>query len=375
MADCFGWFDVWTNALEPFGYRVWEPVGNAEPMQKRWAQEHGVAYDEDTWLTDIVAAQVKHFAPDVVFVNDYSTYSASFFQHLRERFSFIRLIIGWCGAPYRDRSVFDAYDLILSNIPPLVEHFREEGHRSEHMAHAFDPRILDHIDTKRQPRHDFVFAGSIVKGESYHNKREQLLRNLIHETGLEIWSNVDVPSFGARVRYHSKNLLHRVGSASKAVPALHSVLSGLPRLGPHLACNEAPPRPYVTPEVASLACAPVFGRSMFQLLAETRVALNTHIDLAREHASNMRLFEATGVKTCLLTEHQQNLDTLFVPDQEVVTYNSVEEAVEKVEYLLTHEDERRRIAQAGQARTLRDHTFENRAEQLDQTIRQQLDRN
>jgi spore maturation protein CgeB len=114
---------------------------------------------------------------------------------------------------------------------------------------------------------------------------------------------------------------------------------------------------------------------MFQLLAETRVALNTHIDLAREHASNMRLFEATGVKTCLLTEHQQNLDTLFVPDQEVVTYNSVEEAVEKVEYLLTHEDERRRIAQAGQARTLRDHTFENRAEQLDQTIRQQLDRN
>jgi hypothetical protein len=372
MADCFGWFDVWTHALEPLGYRVWEPVGNAEPMQKQWAREQGVTYSEDSWLTDIVAAQVEHFAPDVVFVNDYSTYSANFFQHLRKRCSSIQLIVGWCGAPYRDGSVFDAYDLILSNIPALVRHFREEGHRSEHMAHAFDPRVLDHIDTKRQPRHDFVFAGSIVKGESYHNQREQMLQDLVYETGLEIWSNVDVPSLRARVRYQGKDLLHRVGSATEAVPKLHSALVEIPRLGSHLARSEAPPRPYVAPEVASRAQAPVFGRSMFQLLSDARVALNTHIDLAREYASNMRLFEATGVGTCLLTERQPDLDRLFEPDGEVVTYNSADEAIERVEYLLDHPDELRRIAQAGQTRTLREHTFKERAEQLDQIIKKML---
>jgi glycosyltransferase involved in cell wall biosynthesis len=372
MTDCFGWFDVWTHALEPLGYRVWEPVGNAEPMQKQWAREHGVTYNEATWLTDIVAAQVEHFAPDVVFVNDYSTYPASFFRHLRERCPSIQLIIGWCGAPYRDGSVFDAYDLVLSNIPALVRHFRKGGHQSEHMAHAFDPRVLDRIDAARGPRHNFVFAGSIVKGKSYHNRREQLLRDLVRETELEIWSNVDVPSLKARVRYQSKNLLHHVGSASEVIPKLRDTLRELPRLGPHLARSEAPPRPYVVPEVAARACEPVFGRSMFQLLSDARLALNTHIDLAREHASNMRLFEATGVGTCLLTERQPDLGRLFKPDEEVVAYGSTEEAIERVEYLLDHPDERRRIAKAGQKRTLRNHTFEERAEQLDQLIRNGL---
>jgi glycosyltransferase involved in cell wall biosynthesis len=369
MADGFGWFDVWTHALEPFGYRVWEPVGNAEPMQRQWAREHSVTYDEDAWLTDIAAAQVEHFAPDVVFVNDYATYTAAFFQRLRERCPSIRMIIGWCGAPYPDGSVFDEYDLILSNIPALVEHFRAEGHRSEHMAHAFDPRVLDRIDAERRPRHDFVFAGSIVKAKSYHNRRERLLQELVRATDLEIWSNVDEPSWETRVRYQSRRMLHRVGSASEAVPALRDALGELPHLGPHLTRSKAPPRPYIAPAVASRARAPVFGRSMFQLLSDARVALNTHIDLACDHASNMRLFEATGVGTCLLTERQPDLDRLFKPDEEVVTYASTEEAIERVKYLLDNPGKRRRIAQAGQARTLREYTFKERAKQLDHLIR------
>ncbi len=86
----------------------------------------------------------------------------------------------------------------------------------------------------------------------------------------------------------------------------------------------------------------------------------------------MRLFETTGVGACLLTDWKENLSELFEPDAEVLTYRSAEECVEKVNYILEHEEERRSIAAAGQLRTLREHTFDNRAARIDEIIRSVL---
>jgi hypothetical protein len=101
MADCFGWADFWTQAFGKLGYEVWEPVGNAKPMQQMWAQEQGISYDSQSWLTDIIAAQVQQFQPEIVFVNDYITYKRAISLCICARFvPTIRLVIGWCGAPY-----------------------------------------------------------------------------------------------------------------------------------------------------------------------------------------------------------------------------------------------------------------------------------
>jgi spore maturation protein CgeB len=86
----------------------------------------------------------------------------------------------------------------------------------------------------------------------------------------------------------------------------------------------------------------------------------------------MRLFEATGVRTCLLTDWKENLSELFEIDREVVTDKSVNECIEKVEWLLENPQERELIAKAGQARILKDHTFAQRAVQLDEIIRKAL---
>ncbi len=83
----------------------------------------------------------------------------------------------------------------------------------------------------------------------------------------------------------------------------------------------------------------------------------------------MRLFEATGVGTCLLTDWKENLNTLFEPDVEVASYRNSRECIEKVKFLLQNEKERLAIAEAGQRRTLQDHTIYKRAEQLDDIIK------
>jgi spore maturation protein CgeB len=78
----------------------------------------------------------------------------------------------------------------------------------------------------------------------------------------------------------------------------------------------------------------------------------------------MRLYEATGVGAMLLTDRKDNLHELFEIDKEVVSYSSKEEAAELVRYYLDHPEESQKIAQAGQARTLRDHTYEKRMSEL-----------
>jgi spore maturation protein CgeB len=82
----------------------------------------------------------------------------------------------------------------------------------------------------------------------------------------------------------------------------------------------------------------------------------------------MRLFEATGMGALLLTDEKQNLAELFRPGEEVAAYANENELVELIEHYLAAEDERAAMAAAGHARTLRDHTYEQRMAQLVEII-------
>lgn len=373
MDDCSGWADFWTCAFGKLGYEVWEPVGNAELQQKVWAWEHNIAYEPDNWLTDIVAAQVKYFQPDILFVNDYYTYKKEFLDYLRSECPSIRLVIGWCGAPYKDADVFKAYDVVLSNISSLVEHFRSNGHRSEEMCHAFEPRILDKIQTSSQKTIPFSFVGSIVKVKGFHNKREKLLKDLVQSSCLQIWSDIHTPPIDEYRRLVKLKNKYAAVRRLRELPGGNFFIKVLPHFRNLLDnSNEPDISNFITIEIAEKAKPGLYGLAMYQMIHDSKVTFNSHIDISTRFANNMRLYEATGVGTCLLTDWKENLSTIFEPDIEVVAYRSAEEAVEKVGYLLAQDDERCRIAEAGQRRTLKDHTFTLRAIQLDEMIKRMV---
>lgn len=353
MHDSFGSSDFWTRALQGLGYGTCDLVANAEPLQRAWAAEHGFAFDGQDWLFPVTAAQVEAFRPEVLLVADYTTVTAAFIRHLREECPSIRLVLAWCGAPYSDGSVFRECDAVLSCVPELVAHFTENGHVSRHVNHAFDRRVLERLGDTNAPAADFVFIGSIVKSHDFHTEREAVLLKLVEETNLEIWSNV----------------------AAKKGPASPPLLGGIAGRASRFLRGGARPaaaESVVDERILRRSHPPLFGLEMFRKLRGGRVALNTHIDISPVSASNMRLFEATGVGTCLLTDWKANLPELFDPEAEIVAYRDAAECVEKVRYLLGHEAERRRIADAGQRRTLRDHTFADRAARIDAIIREAL---
>lgn len=368
--DCFGSSDFWTNALTELNYETTDIIANAKFLQTSWASENNFNFNENDWLFEIAAAQIKSFRPDVLLIADYSTFTAGFLKNIRRECPSIRLILGWCGAPYQDSSVFREWDIALSCVPEMVADFRAKGIRSHHVNHAFAPRILDQLDLKSRPNVDFGFIGSILKQNQFHIERERLILELVKSTNLQIWSDINFPSFKQRRNIFARRKAHNIVRAARSAGVSEQLLNALP-LVRKIAAWKSPPNSEnaVDESISRRTRPPVFGIEMFRQLLDTRVVFNNHIDISPVSASNMRLFETTGVGACLLTDWKENLSDLFEPDKEVLTYRSAEECVEKVRYILEHENERRAIAAAGQLRTLREHTFENRAARIDEIIR------
>ncbi|GJM79139.1 glycosyltransferase [Paenibacillus timonensis] len=79
---------------------------------------------------------------------------------------------------------------------------------------------------------------------------------------------------------------------------------------------------------------------------------------------NPRTFEISACATLQLVDARDDLASFYLPGEEIETFTSPEELVDKVRYYLTHEEERREIALRALDRTLRDHTYANRLDQL-----------
>jgi spore maturation protein CgeB len=83
---------------------------------------------------------------------------------------------------------------------------------------------------------------------------------------------------------------------------------------------------------------------------------------------NPRSFEIGACAAFQLTDTRPALAAAFAPGTEAVTFESPEELIEKAEYYLQREDERRTVALNGYARTMMEHTYPRRVRQLLDTI-------
>jgi spore maturation protein CgeB len=330
MESLFGQAAFYADNLRKLGHDAWDIEANNEFMQKAWAREHGLQFGKDwrwqarlrkgfvpwlspvkdqTWLYDILAAQIKYYRPDVL-VNYAMQLRSTFFSDLKP---YLRLLVGNHGAPFPGGPDFGLgpYDLVLSVVDNLVDYFRNQGKKSELLRLGFEPTVLARLDDLEHPV-PVSFVGNLF---ACHTSRIRWLNYVAQEVPVWIWT------------------------ASTA---------GIPKQSPVLRHRQNA----------------VWGAQMYEILKGSALTLNHHVDIADDYAGNARLFEATGVGTLLVTDWKKNLHEMFEPGKEVVVYRTPEECVEMIRYYLEHENERKAIASAGQHRTLRDHTLRHRMEEL-----------
>ena len=365
---CAGWHNNFSAHLPKLGYEAQDICVNFEYLQKLWAKENGVQYSNDNWLKEITTAQVKAFRPDVMFLDDLYFTDTSFRQFLREVSPTPVKMIGWRAAPTTDYSVLRDLDLVLTCTSYFFKQMLDHGVKARVLLHGFEPSILKRIPANTERTFDFTFMGSLILEAGFHNQRFELVRSLVEKTNLEVWGRLSERQRGSRSKQLASRITYRANRLLRDLDASDQLLAKIAEWDERY--QRGPLAKETLRKHRGRFHPPVIALDYFELLAKSKINLNNHIDCAEGYAGNIRLFEVTGMGACLMTDWMLNLPEMFEDGVEIVTYRNAGECAEKVNYLLEHPQELAAIAAAGQRRTLRDHTYVNRAEQLDEILKE-----
>jgi spore maturation protein CgeB len=349
MQTLFGVADFYSFNLRALGHDAHDILMNNEPLQRSWALEQGEpppqprrarvaaevvarkawralprppirygrrllawadrALDPNVgWLHGVLEQQVEHFRPDVVLNQDIGFIDAGALARMRRHYG---LLVGQIASPIPEGQDFRHYDLMLSSLPNLVRRFRQVGVNAELHRLGFETRVLERLSPEDRSV-SCSFVGSI---SPEHSRRLELLERLSKETPLEVWAP-DVDLLARTSPIHARYRGH------------------------------------------------AWGIQMYRVLARSQITVNNHLDLAGSHANNLRLYEATGVGSLLLTDAKADLGEMFVPGQEVIAYTDSAECAKLIGYYLDNPNERNEIAQRGQRRTLQEHNYRCRMAEL-----------
>jgi len=318
--DCFfGTADSYSHHLTGLGHESHEFIVNCMPLQRRWAAEHGVRIPSRLREKDerdvILTAQAMDFQPDVCYVQNLEALRPRTLTALRRAGI---LLVGQLSTEPPATRILRLFDLIVTPLPSLAELVDEIGVQAAVLPLAFDPRALGRLGRPPdEPSFDAVFVGSLRRFRRWKSNR--IIEEAAHQVHIDFWG------YGEREWRRSSPVRRNFHGR-------------------------------------------VWGLDMLRVLRDARVSINRHGDLTGPFAANMRLYEATGVGSMLLTDEKINLGDLFAPNTEVVTYRTAEELAEAVRYYLSAGDERAAIAAAGKKRTLQDHTYDRRMRQLVEII-------
>ncbi len=351
------------------GFDVFETFLDLPPLAERWLAQNGHGWKGEPRGFDFLLHQLEVFGPDIVYFHPVFMTDRSQRDRVREHCPTVRLVGGYCGYLPEGLDYFDDCDFVFSAFKEPLPVWRKAGVEAFLLHHGFDNRFIEREDTSRPAdAADFTFFGSTGWGHYTYYRRFTLLNRLLEETDLTIWGMEpdkapEDPDKPTEAEQAAEAEAARASRAARDRTPLVEL-----RESKRAWFNYVRPLRDLFPDRVR---PPSFGPDYLRYLAASKLTVNCHTSVSEE-GLNMRLFEATGVGTCLLTDTRQGLEELFVPDKEIMVYNSIAECFDKARFLLRNDQARQRIAKAGRKRTLRDHTTKNRVTLIASALRSLL---
>jgi spore maturation protein CgeB len=327
----FGTGGAYVRALSGLQWDTSIIVPNSLGLQDLWVREHhkqrpvGLGWEYMQILArppiarallkwvphahKILLQQVKDIRPDVLLVQDINAIPPSLVRQLKR---YVGTVIGEIASPLPPDAFVTCYDRIISALPSIVEKARTLGIPSTYLPLGFDARWATKSDTRTREI-DAVFVGSFTRLQP------------------------------------------------TTAPLLRAIAGAIPEFRVY---GTAKPDVLEAAGLTNHYYGPVWGGEMFAVLGNSKIVVNRHGTVAGPYAVNMRMYETTGSGAALITESKSNLQDLFDVGTEVMAYSDIEEAVDIAVRLLADPNRLSEMALAGQERTLRDHTYDRRAESL-----------
>jgi hypothetical protein len=316
-------------------------IANAETLQKQWAVENGFSdYNEKNWEKTIVLAQLREFQPDFLWLTSIFDYYGHFIQSALQ---YTDKIVSWIGSPFVQELDVRGVSVLLTENPMTLRKYHDDFENVVVTKPGFDEEILTHLGTS-DARKGLSFLGQI---SPLHKQRAGILAFLI-ENGIPI----DIHGAIKGARHHSERKI----SAAYLRSLWQSIIGRLSRSKGEFG-NFVDEYEQSISVLSGVVKKPLFGLDYYRRLIRSEMTLNVHIDMAENHAGNMRLFEATGVGTAVITENSENIASLFLPGEEVFVFNSKNHLLEIIRTNMRDKAKINYVATAGQKRILRHYTL------------------
>lgn len=107
----------------------------------------------------------------------------------------------------------------------------------------------------------------------------------------------------------------------------------------------------------------VYGKATALVYAGSKINLNIALK-GIEGGTPQRIMDIMGAGGFVLTSYCEETAELFEEDKEIVMFRTPEELLEKVDYYLAHDRERRRIAERGFKKVMERYTYENKMQEI-----------
>lgn len=100
-----------------------------------------------------------------------------------------------------------------------------------------------------------------------------------------------------------------------------------------------------------------YHKEMYQIFRASKINLNITLKILQS-GMPLRTLDVLGAGGFLLSNYQEELIENFVPEEDLVLYTSIEDAVDKASFYLKHEDLRQAIAQNGHNKVCENFNYE-----------------
>ena len=336
--DGFSSSHIFEPHMKLLGYDSQLIIANNPYAQKQWMYENNLKIRNDNGaMLEIAHNQIEKFKPDILYFSDPISFDSKFIRTLSCK---PKLVLGWRAASIPAGIDWSEFDVIMSNLFGIRKTAIKLGARSaEHFFPGFPDRLNKYVGDLK-PEFDVVFSGTISL--SQHPRRLSYLRVIADN------SSQEDREFSCGFYINGK---------TEIIPANVAKYNFGPRFG--LDMHRALRSGRIV----------IDGRGVLELTDKSK---DETVVLDARQTANMRIFEATGSGSFLLTEFHSNLQEYFQPGVEIETFRNEKELIEKIYYYLDNSAKREEIARRGQERCLSDYSMGKRAAEFDRIIQKHL---
>ncbi len=267
---------------------------------------------------------MQRMRPDFLLVVKGDQIRPSFLSAVRHRFR-IPIVNYWIDDPHAFKTssrLSPHYDLFCTNSRSCVDRHYASGCRNViYLSFGYEPSLHRRLSTT--PEESKHFGSDVSFSGTLTDQRLDTL-SVLSAFDMKVWS-----------------------------PRIYSHIGDFYTITSHPVPDDHPLFPRIAGE-------PVWGEAMVKVFNASKIVLNVHT----QNAPTMRDFEATACGSFLLTDLVDGLSEFFDIGKDIVCFKNKEELPGLVEYYLSHDAERARIAHNGYDRTHRDHDYASRMERI-----------